>query len=113
MSHEQIKGTFLAVGATAASTALLVGGIVGYNHAQSTAAADEQAVIFNEAHSANGATDALTGATGEFSDHCTVMREGVQFTVGPMSFSTSNNEGFKWSYINRYRNDSTITNVHL
>ena len=90
MSHEQIKGTFFAVGATAASTALLVGGIATYNHAQATAAADEQAVIFNEAHSANGATDALTGATGEFSDHCTVMREGLQFTVGPMSYTTSN-----------------------
>ncbi len=51
MPHEQIKGTFLAVSATAASTALLIGGIVGYNHAQSTAAADEQAVVFNEAHS--------------------------------------------------------------
>lgn len=116
MSHEQIKGTFLAVGATAASTALLVGGIATYNHAQSTAAADEQAVIFNEAHSANGATDALTGATGEFSDHCTVMREGVQFTVGPMSFSTSNTSlrgtpvppsrsatGFDWQWVNKDR----------
>ena len=116
MSHEQIKGTFLAVGATAASTALLVGGIATYNHAQSTAAADEQAVIFNEAHSANGATDALTGATGEFSDHCTVMREGIQFTVGPMSFSTSNTSlrgtpvppsrsatGFDWQWVNKDR----------
>lgn len=116
MSHEQIKGTFLAVGATAASTALLVGGVVGYNHAQATAAADEQAVIFNEAHSASGATDALTGATGEFSDHCTVMREGVQFTVGPMSFSTSNTSlhgtpvppsrsatGFDWQWVNKNR----------
>lgn len=116
MSHEQIKGTFLAVGATAASTALLVGGIATYNHAQSTAAADEQAVVFNEAHSANGATDALTGATGEFSDHCTVMREGVQFTVGPMSFSTSNGSlrgapvppsrsatGFDWQWVNKDR----------
>lgn len=116
MSHEQIKGTFLAVGATAASTALLVGGIATYNHAQSTAAADEQALIFNEAHSANGATDALTGATGEFSDHCTVMREGVQFTVGPMSFSTSNTSlrgtpvppsrsatGFDWQWVNKDR----------
>lgn len=116
MSHEQIKGTFLAVGATAASTALLVGGIATYNHAQSTAAADEQAVIFNEAHSASGATDALTGATGEFSDHCTVMREGVQFTVGPMSFSTSNTSlrgtpvppsrsatGFDWQWVNKDR----------
>lgn len=116
MSHEQIKGTFLAVGATAASTALLVGGIATYNHAQSTATADEQAVIFNEAHSASGATDALTGATGEFSDHCTVMREGVQFTVGPMSFSTSNTSlrgtpvppsrsatGFDWQWVNKDR----------
>lgn len=116
MSHEQIKGTFLAVGATAASTALLVGGIVGYNHVQQTAAADEQAVVFNEAHSANGATDALTGATGEFSDHCTVMREGIQFTVGPMSFSTSNTSlrgtpvppsrsatGFDWQWVNKDR----------
>ena len=96
MSHEQIKGTFLAVGATAA--------------------ADERAVVFNEAHSANGATDALTGATGEFSDHCTVMREGVQFTVGPMSFSTSNTSlrgtpvppsrsttGFDWQWVNKDR----------
>lgn len=116
MSHEQVKGTFLAVGATAASTALLVGGIATYNHAQATAAADEQAVIFNEAHSANGATDALTGATGEFSDHCTVMREGIQFTVGPMSFSTSNTSlrgtpvppsrsttGFDWQWVNKDR----------
>lgn len=116
MSHEQIKGTFLAVGATAASTALLVGGIATYNHAQATAAADEQAVIFNEAHSASGATDALTGATGEFSDHCTVMREGVQFTVDPMSFSTSNTSlrgtpvppsrsatGFDWQWVNKDR----------
>lgn len=116
MSHEQIKGTFLAVGATAASTALLVGGIATYNHAQATAAADEQAVIFNEAHSANGATDALTGATGEFSDHCTVMREGIQSTVDPMSFSTSNTSlrgtpvppsrsttGFNWQWVNKDR----------
>lgn len=116
MSHEQIKGTFLAVGATAASTMLLVGGVVGYNHAQATAAADEQAVIFNEAHSASGATDTLTGATGEFSDHCTVMREGVQFTVGPMSYTTSNTSlrgtpvppsrsatGFDWQWVNKDR----------
>lgn len=116
MSHEQIKRTFLAVGATAASTMLLVGGVVGYNHAQATAAADEQAVIFNEAHSASGATDALTGATGEFSDHCTVMREGVQFTVGPMSYTTSNTSlrgtpvppsrsatGFDWQWVNKDR----------
>lgn len=116
MSHEQIKGTLVAVGATAASTALLVGGIATYNHAQATAAADEQAVIFNEAHSANGATDALTGATGEFSDHCTVMREGLQFTVGPMSYTTSNTSlrgtpvppsrsatGFDWQWVNKDR----------
>lgn len=116
MSHEQVKGTLLTVGATAASTALLVGAFAGYSHMQRASAADEQAVIFNEAHSASGATDALTGATGEFSDHCTVMREGVQFTVGPMSFSTSNTSlrgtpvppsrsatGFDWQWVNKDR----------
>jgi hypothetical protein len=116
MSHEQIKGTILAVGATAASTALLVGGIVSYNQIQDTSAADEQAVIFNETHSASGATDALTGATGEFSDHCTVMREGLQFTVGPMNYTTSNTSlrgtpvppsrsatGFDWQWVNKDR----------
>ena len=116
MTHEQVKGTLFAVGATAASTALIIGSVVGYNHVQSTAAADEQALIFNEAHSANGATDALTGATGEFSDHCTVMREGVRFTVGPMSYTTSNTSlrgtpvpptrsatGFDWQWANKTR----------
>lgn len=38
MSHEQVKGTLLTVGATAASTALLVGGFIGYNHMQQSAA---------------------------------------------------------------------------
>lgn len=116
MSSEQVKGTLLAVGATAASTALLVGGIVGYNQIQVTSAADKQAIIFNETHSVSGATDALTGATGAFSDHCTVMREGIQFTVGPMSFTTSNTSlrgtpappsrsatGFDWQWTNKTR----------
>lgn len=116
MSSEQVKGTLLAVGATAASTALLVGGIVGYNQIQVTSAADKQAIIFNETHSVSGATDALTGTTGAFSDHCTVMREGIQFTVGPMSFTTSNASlrgtpvpptrsatGFDWQWANKTR----------
>lgn len=116
MSSEQVKGTLLAVGATAASTALLVGGIVGYNQIQVTSAADKQAIIFNETHSVSGATDALTGATGAFSDHCTVMREGIQFAVGPMSFTTSNTSlrgtpvpptrsatGFDWQWTNKTR----------
>ena len=116
MSSEQVKGTLLAVGATAASTALLVGEIVGYNQIQVTSAADKQAIIFNETHSVSGATDALTGTTGAFSDHCTVMREGIQFTVGPMSFTTSNTSlrgtpvpptrsatGFDWQWANKTR----------
>ena len=116
MSHEQVKGTLLTVGATAASTALLVGGFIGYNHIQAMSSADEQAVIFNETHSASGATDALTGTTGEFSDHCTVMREGLQFTVGPMNYTTSNTSlrgtpvpptrsttGFDWQWVNKDR----------
>ena len=32
MTHEQVKGTLFAVGATAASTALIIGSVVGYNH---------------------------------------------------------------------------------
>ena len=116
MSSEQVKGTLLAIGATAASTALLVGGIVGYNQIQVTSAADKQAIIFNETHSVSGATDALSGTTGAFSDHCTVMREGIQFTVGPMSFTTSNTSlrgtpvpptrsatGFDWQWANKTR----------
>ena len=116
MSSEQVKGTLLAVGATAASTALLVGGIVGYNQIQVASAADKQAIIFNETHSVSGATDALTGTTGAFSDHCTVMREGIQFTVDPMSFTTSNTSlrgtpvpptrsatGFDWQWANKTR----------
>lgn len=116
MPNEQVKGTLLAVGATAASTALLVGGIVGYNQIQVTSAADKQAIIFNETHSVSGATDALTGATGAFSDHCTVMREGIQFTVDLMSFTTSNTSlrgtpvpptrsatGFDWQWTNKTR----------
>lgn len=116
MPSEQVKGTLLAVGATAASTAFLVGGIVGYNQIQVVSAADEQAIVFNEAHSVRGATDALTGATGAFSDHCTVMREGLQFTVGPMSYTTSNTSlrgtpvppsrsetGFDWQWTDKTR----------
>lgn len=116
MPSEQVKGTLLAVGATAASTAFLVGGIVGYNQIQVVSAADEQAIVFNEAHSVRGATDALTGATRAFSDHCTVMREGLQFTVGPMSYTTSNTSlhgtpvppsrsetGFDWQWTNKTR----------
>lgn len=116
MPSEQVKGTLLAVGATAASTAFLVGGIVGYNQIQVVSAADEQAIVFNEVHSVRGATDALTGATGAFSDHCTVMREGLQFTVGPMSYTTSNTSlrgtpvppsrsetGFDWQWTDKTR----------
>lgn len=117
MPNEQVKGTLLAVGATAASTAFLVGGIVGYNQIQATSAANEQAILFNEAHSVTKATDALTGSTGAFSDHCTVMTEGVKTIQGPMSFTTSNGSlhgsrpappsrsatGFDWQWINKTR----------
>lgn len=116
MPSEQVKGTLLAIGATAASTALLVGGIVGYNQIQATSAADEQAILFNETHSVTKAADALTGATGAFSDHCTVMYEGMRSTAGPMSFTTSNSSlrgrpappsrsanGLDWQWTNKTR----------
>lgn len=86
MPNEQVKGTLLAVGATAASTALLVGGIVGiYNTYESTTGVDPSTVIDFRAKQAS---DAAAGGTGEFSDHCLVMREGYMVAVPSASWTT-------------------------
>ena len=75
MSHEQIKGTFLAVGATAASTMLLVGGFVTIHNSYENAASVDPSTVIDVR--AKQASDAAAGGTGEFSDHCLVMREGT------------------------------------
>lgn len=86
MSLEQVKGTFLAVGATAASTMLLVGGIVTIHNSYENAASVDPSTVIDVR--AKQASDAAAGGTGEFSDHCLVMREGYMVAVPSASWTT-------------------------
>lgn len=74
MSREQVKGTLLTVGATAASTALLVGGFVGYNHMQRTTASVDVVDTFNQMEAKKVAAEDVQH--GVFSDHCLVATVG-------------------------------------
>lgn len=74
MSSEQVKGTLLAVGATAASTALIVGGFVGYNHMQQSAASVDVVDTFNQMEAKKVAAEDTQH--GVFSDHCLVATVG-------------------------------------
>lgn len=110
MPNEQVKGTLLAVGATAASTALLVGGIVGiHNTYESATGVDPSTVI--DFH-AKQASDAAAGGTGEFSDHCLVMREGYMIAVPSASWTTDEQgnpvmgtlpQTLNWQWVNTTR----------
>lgn len=86
MSSEQVKGTFLAVGATAASTMLLVGGFVTIHNSYENAASVDPSTVIDVR--AKQASDAAAGGTGEFSDHCLVMREGYMIAVPSASWTT-------------------------
>ena len=86
MLNEQVKGSLLAVGATAASTALLVGGIVGIHSSYETATGVDPSTVID--YRAKQASDAASGGTGEFSDHCLVMREGYMIAVLSASWTT-------------------------
>lgn len=86
MSLEQVKGTFLAVGATAASTMLLVGGFVTIHNSYENAASVAPSTVIDVR--AKQASDAAAGGTGEFSDHCLVMREGYMVAVPSASWTT-------------------------
>ena len=86
MSLEQVKGTFLAVGATAASTMLLVGGFVTIHNSYENAASVDPSTVIDVR--AKQASDAAAGGTGEFSDHCLVMREGYMIAVPSASWTT-------------------------
>lgn len=86
MSSEQIKGTLLAVGATAASTALLIGGIITIHNSYENAASIDPSTVIDVR--AKQASDAAAGGTGEFSDHCLVMREGYMIAVPSASWTT-------------------------
>lgn len=86
MSSEQVKGTFLAVGATAASTMLLIGGFVTIHNSYENAASVDPSTVIDVR--AKQASDAAAGGTGEFSDHCLVMREGYMVAVPSASWTT-------------------------
>ena len=86
MSLEQVKGTFLAVGATAASTMLLVGGFVTIHNSYENAASVAPSTVIDVR--AKQASDAAAGGAGEFSDHCLVMREGYMVAVPSASWTT-------------------------
>lgn len=86
MSSEQVKGTLLAVGATAASTALLIGGIITIHNSYENAASVDPSTVIDVR--AKQASDAAAGGTGEFSDHCLVMREGYMIAVPSASWTT-------------------------
>ena len=74
MSREQVKGTLLTVGATAASTALLIGGFVGYNHMQRATASIDVVDTFNQMEAKKVAAEDVQH--GVFSDHCLVATVG-------------------------------------
>lgn len=86
MSSEQVKGTLLAVGATAASSMLLVGGFVTIHNSYENAASVDPSTVIDVR--AKQASDAAAGGTGKFSDHCLVMREGYMVAVPSASWTT-------------------------
>lgn len=110
MLNEQVKGSLLAVGATAASTALLVGGIVGIHNASESATGVDPSTVID--YRAKQASDAAAGGTGEFSDHCLVMREGYMIAVPSVSWATDEQgnpvmdslpQTLNWQWVNTTR----------
>lgn len=89
MSREQVKGTLLTVGATAASTALLVGGFVGYNHMQRATASVDVVDTFNQMEAKKVAAEDVQH--GVFSDHCLVATVG-DWTMDLISWVPENPE---------------------
>lgn len=61
MPNEQVKGTLLAVGTTAASTALLVGGIIGIHNTYESATGVDPSTVID--FRAKQASDAAAGGT--------------------------------------------------
>lgn len=110
MLNEQVKGSLLAVGATAASTAFLVGAIVGIHNASESATGVDPSTVID--YRTKQASDAAAGGTGEFSDHCLVMREGYMIAVPSASWTTDEQgnpvmdslpETLNWQWVNTTR----------
>lgn len=110
MPNEQVKGTLLAVGATAASTALLVGGIIDIHNTYESATGVDPSTVID--FRAKQASDAAAGGTGEFSDHCLVMREGYMIAIPSASWTTDEQgnpvmdalpQTLNWQWVNTTR----------
>ena len=81
----QVKGVAVTVGATAAFTALLTGGIVAVNEHYDAISNIDTAEAFNDLQVK--AADAIeTGLTDVFSDHCLTLKEGLTDGASPASW---------------------------
>lgn len=83
MEITQAKGVALTVGATAAFTALVTGGIVAVHDYQESST--NTAEMFNDIQF-KAASLMETGLTDAFSDHCLTLREGVDASTDPLSW---------------------------
>lgn len=94
MEMTQIKGVAVTVGATAAFTALLTGGIVSVHNYQDKTASVDTTDAFNDLQVR--ATDALTtGLTDVFSDHCLTLKEGLTDGASPASWVPEKTESIE------------------
>lgn len=85
MEMAQVKGVAVTVGATAAFTALLTGGIVSVHNYQDKASSTNTAEVFNDLQF-KAASLMETGLTDPFSDHCLTLSEGVDATMDVASW---------------------------
>lgn len=85
MEMTQVKGVAVTVGATAAFTALLTGGIVSVHNYQDKTSSTNTAEVFNDLQF-KAASLMETGLTDRFSDHCLTLSEGVDTSVDVLSW---------------------------
>lgn len=85
MEMTQVKGVAVTVGATAAFTALLTGGIASVHNYQDKAANIDTVEAFNGLQ-LKAASLMETGLTDPFSDHCLTLQEGTNATMDVASW---------------------------
>lgn len=85
MEMTQFKGIAITVGATAAFTALLTGGIISVHDYQDKAASVDTVEAFNGLQ-LKAASLMETGLTDPFSDHCLTLQEGVDASIDVASW---------------------------
>ena len=102
MEITQAKGVAITVGATAAFTALLTGGIVSVHNYQDKASSTNTAEVFNDLQFK--ATSLMeTGLTDVFSDHCLTLQEGTDASADVLSWvPEKDNPKYDPAYGERY-----------